>query len=89
MHNDELAKSTKFHLQHENNVQQNLVWGICKANVSHMDEITAALWVWLNSSQPDDLRINAFSTSTKCKNQGKNIFWICWSPLLWHYKMLG
>jgi len=42
------------------------------------------LWVWLNSSKSDDLRTNAFSTSTKCKSQRKNIFWICWPPLSWH-----
>jgi len=60
-----------------------------RANVSHLDENIAALLVWLNSSKPDDLRTNAFSTSTKCKSQGKNIFWICWPPLLGHYKKLG
>jgi len=32
------------------------------------------------------LRTNAFSTSTTCKSQGKNIFWICWLPLSRHYK---
>jgi len=31
----------------------------------------------VNSSKSDDLRTNAFSTSTKCESQGKNIFWIC------------
>jgi len=36
MYNDELAKSTKFHLQQEKNLQQFFVWGICKANVSHL-----------------------------------------------------
>jgi len=45
--------------------------------------------IWLNSSISDDLRTNAFSTSTKCKSQGKYIFWICWSSLLRHYKKLG
>jgi len=39
---------------------------MCKANVLHLDENIAALWVWLNSSKSDDLRTNAFSTSTKC-----------------------
>jgi len=47
---------------------------ICKANVSNLGENTAALWVWLNSCKSDDLRTNAFSTRTKCKSQGKNIF---------------
>jgi len=54
-----------------------------------LDENVAALWVWLNSSKSDDARTNAFSTKTKRKSQGKNIFWICWSPLSWHYKKLG
>jgi len=61
-------KFTKFHLQHEKNVQQNWVWCICKANVSHLNVNTAALWVWLNSSKSYDLRTDAFSTSTKCKS---------------------
>jgi len=47
------------------------VWCICKANVSYLDENIAALWVWLNSSKSDDLRTNAFRTSTKCKSHGK------------------
>jgi len=51
-----------------------------------LEENIAALWVWLNSSKSDDARSNAFSTRTKC--QGKDIFWICWSPLSWHYKKL-
>jgi len=51
------------------------------ANVSHLDENIAAFWVWLNSSKSDDCGTNAFSTRTKCKSQGKNIFWICWSSL--------
>jgi len=38
-----------------------------------LDENIAALWVWLNSSKSDDLRTNAFSTSTKCKSHGKKI----------------
>jgi len=54
-----------------------------------LDENIVALWVWLNSSKSDDLRTNAFSTSTKCKSQGKNIVWICWSPLSRHYKKWG
>jgi len=41
-----------------------------------LDENIATLWVWLNSSKSDDLRTNAFSTSTKYKSQGKYIFWI-------------
>jgi len=61
----------------------------CKANVSHLDENIATLWVWLNSSKSDDWRTNAFSTSAKCKSQRKNIFWICWSPLLRYYKKFG
>jgi len=36
-------KSAKFHLQHEANVEQNSVWCIYKANVSHLDENSAAL----------------------------------------------
>jgi len=39
-----------------------------------LDENIAALWVWLNSSKSDDYRTNAFSTSTKCKSQGKISF---------------
>jgi len=39
-----------------------------------LDENIDAFWVWLISSKSDDLRVNAFSTSTKCKSQGKNIF---------------
>jgi len=39
----------------------------CKAKVSHLDENIAALCCWLNSGKSDDLRINAFSTKTKCK----------------------
>jgi len=71
MPNGELAKMYQFHLYHEKNVQQNQVWFICKENVSLLDENIAALWVWLNSSKSDDLRTNVFSTSTKCKSQGK------------------
>jgi len=58
-----------------------VIYLYCKANVSHLDENTAALWVWLNSSKSDDLRTNAFTTSTKCESQGKITFWISWSPL--------
>jgi len=36
-----------------------------------LDENIAALWVWLNASKSDDLRTNAFRTSTKCKSHGK------------------
>jgi len=43
----------------------------CKAKVSHLDEIIAAFCFWLNSSKSDDLRSNAFSTSTKCKSHEK------------------
>jgi len=57
-------KSNMFHFQHETNVQQNEVWRICEANVSHLDENIAALWVWLNSSKSDDLQTDAFSTSS-------------------------
>ena len=60
-----------------------------KEKVSHLDENIAELWVWLNSGKSEDLRTNAFSTSTKCKSQGKNIFWIRWSSLSRHYKKLG
>jgi len=34
-----------------------------------LDENVAAFWVWLNSSKSDDLRSNAFSTSTKSQNE--------------------
>jgi len=64
----------------------------CDVSVKQMFrtyENIAALWVWLNSSNSDDLRTNAFSTSTKCKSQGKNIFWICWSSLSRHYNKWG
>ena len=43
----------------------------CKANVSHLDKNIAALCFWLNSSKSDDLRTNAFSTSTKYKSHEK------------------
>jgi len=42
----------------------------CKANVSHWDK-DIALCFWLNSSKSDDLRTNAFSTSTKYKSHEK------------------
>jgi len=45
----------------------------CKAKVLHLDENIAALCFWLNSSKSHDLRTNAFSTSTKCKNHKKYI----------------
>jgi len=45
-----------------------------------------ALWIWLNSGKSDDLRTHAFSTGTKSKSHGINIFWNDWSPLSWHYK---
>jgi len=54
-----------------------------------LDENIAALWVWLNWSKSDVLRINAFSTSTKCTSHGKKIFWVFWSPLSQRYKKLG
>jgi len=60
-----------------------------QSNVSHFNENIATLWVRLNSSKSDHLRTTAFSTSTKCKSQGKYIFWICWSPLSRRYKKLG
>jgi len=43
---------------------------------------------YVNQSESDDLRINAFNTSTKCKSNGKNIFWICWSSLSRYYSKL-
>jgi len=46
----------------------------CKAKFSHLDENIAALYFWLNSSKSDDLRTNAFSTSTKCKSHEKIYF---------------
>jgi len=52
----------------------------------HLDENVAAMWVWLNSSKSDDLRTNAFSMIKTLKTQEKNVFFICWSPLLRHYK---
>jgi len=51
-----------------------VMYSTCKANVSHLDENVATLWVWLNPSKSDNVRTNAFSTSTKCKSHGKNIF---------------
>jgi len=33
-----------------------------------------ALWIWLNSGKSDDLRTHAFSTDTKWKSHGINIF---------------
>jgi len=46
----------------------------CKVKVSHLDENIAALCLRLNSSKSDDLRNNAFSTSTKCKSHEKIYF---------------
>jgi len=46
----------------------------CKAKVSHLDENITALCFWLNSNKSDDLRINAFSTITKCKSHEKIYF---------------
>jgi len=40
----------------------------CKANVSHVDENIAALWVLLNSGKSVDLRITVFSTGTKSQS---------------------
>jgi len=34
-----------------------------------LDENIAAFWIWLNSSRSDDLRANAFSTSTKSRKE--------------------
>jgi len=45
-----------------------------KTKFSHLDENIAALCFWLNSSKSDDLRTNAFSTSTKCKSHEKIYF---------------
>jgi len=49
------------------------VWCTCKANVLHLDENVAALWVWINSIKSDDLRTNAFSTSKKLPDLGPRI----------------
>ena len=46
----------------------------CKGKVSHLDENIAALCFWLKSSKVDDLRTNAFSTSTKRKSHEKLYF---------------
>jgi len=54
-----------------------------------LDENIDALWVWLNSGKSNDLRTRAFSTGTKWKSHGINIYWIGWSPLSWHYKKWG
>jgi len=65
MHNGELAKKYQV---------SPLIRKECpaKVGVMYLDGNVAALWVWLNSSKSDDLRTNAFSTSTKCKSHGKN-----------------
>jgi len=91
MHNGELAKKYQVSplTQKECLTKLGVMYCIYKANVSHLDENIAALWVWLKSSKSDNLRTNAFSTSTKRKSQGKNSFWVCWSPLWRHYKKLG
>jgi len=47
---------------------------ICKEKVSHLDETISALIFCLNSSKSDDLRTNAFSTSTKCKSHEEVYF---------------
>jgi len=39
-----------------------------------LDENIAALCFWLNSGKSDDIRINAFSTSTKRKSHEKIYF---------------
>jgi len=48
-----------------------LAMGLLVKQVSHLDENIAALCFWLNSSKSDDLRTNAFSTSTKYKSHEK------------------
>ena len=48
----------------------------CKAKVPHLDENISALRFWLNSSKSNDLRTDAFSTSTKCKSHKKIYFFL-------------
>jgi len=64
---------------------RNIIWEHCpripplakrlpvKQKFHTLDENTAALCFWLNSSKSDDLRTIAFSTSTKCKSHEKYI----------------
>jgi len=50
MHNGELAKKYQFSHSTRKECPTKLgvyLWCICKANVSHLDENIAALWVWL------------------------------------------
>jgi len=57
-----------------------------------LDENIAALWIWLKSSKSDDATNQCIQHKHKvanCKKHGKNIFWICWSPLSRHYKKWG
>ena len=41
---------------------------ICKANVLHLDENIAAVWVWLNVGISDDLQTNVLNARTKSQN---------------------
>jgi len=41
------------------------LWCTCKANVSHLDENVAALWVWLNSSKSDEPMHSAQAQSVR------------------------
>jgi len=43
----------------------------CKANVLHLDESIDALWVWLKSRKPNDLRTHAFNTGKMKESRNK------------------
>jgi len=43
--------------------------------------------VWFGLTQVNQMTYEL--KVAKCKSHGKNIVWICWSPLPQHYKKLG
>jgi len=67
MHNGELAKKYQVLPLTRKECPKKLGVMYLQTNVSHLDENIATFWVWLISSKSDDVRANAFSTSTKCK----------------------
>ena len=74
MHNGESAKKHQVSPSTRKECPTKLGVMYLQSKVSHLDENVAALWVWLNSYKSDDLHTNTFSTSTKCKSQGKKSF---------------
>jgi len=86
MYNGELAKKVPtftFNTKRMSNKSR------CDVLIKQMFRIwMKTLLHYVNQNESEDLRTNAFSTSTKCKSHRKNIFWICWSSLSWHYKKL-